>query len=154
MYKALIFFFSIAFLHGLSAQNILQKNFGVVLVAQNGEYQDSLVSMSTDYSPKLYKVEGKSILIDKLGSIFTVSQIDSHNKELVVKHTVTLQTRGCLSSQDLDTFRIKVKKEKICWKFRRKGKKYKGAFLLKEIEEQQTLNLPHNVCNKNPFSGY
>ena len=66
----------------------------------------------------------------------------------------SLQTKECLSLQDRKTFKIKIKKNKICWKFRRKSKKYQGWFSLKEFDEQRSLILPADVCNENPHSGY
>ena len=159
--KIYLLFLLLAFpilIYGQTSYKIKKDANRVILLNHTGTVVDTLENIASSGNIRCFHLHERLFMINEIYSgnaiSFIIQEFYVHQEKFVQKRSVSLNTRGCLASKDLKSFKIKVRKGRIVWKFRRKGKKHKGAFSLEEYGKLKSLELPKNVCNKNPYSGY
>jgi hypothetical protein len=146
------------FTYGQGLHKIKKKGKYIYLVNKQGKYLDTLITFPKSYK-NFYPFAEKIFVMDYLApmncsSDIIIQEFSVEGDKFVLKNNILLKRCECLSVEDTRKFKVKIKKRKIIWKFRRGKKKYKGEFIPKGLEELQFIELPKSVCCEDPSDLY
>ncbi len=57
------------------------------------------------------RISDEYYTIDRLGTLFLISKIIWENRTLTTEYSKSLETRGCLSTKDLSSFKIRFNRK-------------------------------------------
>ena len=156
MKKVLFFIILFLFFSEIKAQTktkLIHKKGCIILINDHNIPLDTMFFHDNSKRPKIQKIDTAFFVVQRDFNMFYLIQKfhKSHDGIYIEKSVNIGVKKGCFSLKDFANFKVKVNKKGIIWKFRKNRKKQKGIFLFEEFYQNQTLELPKELCNESPF---